>query len=122
MAADVEKGVDLAPRVPHNQHRVLAHIGAEEVAGFGYLAFMAKEQPAAGKDLLQLLLVYILFDEYPPANQPALSIHQTTNVCDHDAPPGDVSRIPETSIPRTRLRQNMIWRLARGCWHGVAVI
>jgi hypothetical protein len=52
MAADVEKGVDLSLAVSHHQHGVFTHVGTEEVAGVGYLALMAQEQPAAGEDLL----------------------------------------------------------------------
>jgi hypothetical protein len=50
MMADIEKGPDLTIAVPHHQHRVLTHVGAEEVAGTGDLTFVAEEQPTAGKD------------------------------------------------------------------------
>jgi hypothetical protein len=47
MAATVEKGADLPVFGARHQHRVLAHVGAEEVTGLLQLAGVAQEQPAA---------------------------------------------------------------------------
>ena len=86
MPTHVEKGVHLATRVAGDQHWVLAHVGGEEVARVWNLAFMAKEEPASGEYLLQFLLVDLLVREYPPNNQPSVSIHQASNIDDHLSP------------------------------------
>ena len=80
MPADIEKGVHLAAGVAHDQHRVLAHVGGEEIAGPRDLAVVAQEQPAARENLPQLLLVNLRLDEDPPADQPAFGIDQLFNV------------------------------------------
>ena len=68
MSTDIEEGSDLAGGVADHQHRVLAHVCGEEIAGVGYLALMAQKQPTAGEDALQLFLVDIVFDEDTPAD------------------------------------------------------
>src|SRR5262245_43399605 len=85
MAADVEKGMDLPSAVPHDQHGVFSHVGAEEIARVSNLALMAEEQPAAREDLLQLLLVDLLVDEDTPTNEALLDIHQLFDVGRHGA-------------------------------------
>src|SRR6266568_302628 len=87
MAADVEEGVDGALAVAYHQDRVLAHRRAEEVPRLGDLAFMAQKQPAAGKDLHQLLLIDRRLDEDAPADQPLLGVHQLLGVHCHHPPP-----------------------------------
>ena len=83
MAADIQKGVYLALAVAHHQDGVLAHIGGEEVARLWYLALVAKEQPAASENPLQLLLVDLRLDEDAAADQPTIGVDQTGNVCRH---------------------------------------
>ena len=68
VAADIEKRMHGAGTVAHDKHRVLAHIGREEIAGLGDLALMAQKEPAARKDALQLLLVDLPLDENAPAD------------------------------------------------------
>src|SRR5262249_7258675 len=87
VAADVEEGVDAALTVAYHQDRVLAHIRAEEVTRLGDLALMAQKQPAAGKDLRQLLLVDLWLDKDASTDQAALCIHQTPCVRNHATPP-----------------------------------
>ena len=76
MSADVEEGVDLAGAVAHHQHRVLAHVGGEEVAGVGDLCLVAEEEPAAGENLLQFLMVDGILAEYAGADQAPVNIDQ----------------------------------------------
>ena len=78
VAADIEKGVHLAASVAHHQHRVLAHVGGQEIARARDLAVVAQKQPASGEDLAQLLLVNLRFDKDAPADQPALGIDETS--------------------------------------------
>ena len=59
----VEEDVDLALAVAGENHGFLAHGGDEIVAGVGYLAFVADEEPASGEDLLLFLLVEGVVDE-----------------------------------------------------------
>src|SRR5262249_42424480 len=99
MPADVEKGVDFALAVPHHQDRVFAHIRAEEVPRLGELAFMAQKQPAAGKDLRQLLLIDLWLDKDAPADQAALGIHQTPWVRHHATPPYAVLAVAQKWTP-----------------------
>src|SRR5262249_51281472 len=87
MAADIQKGVHLALRVTHHEDRVFAHIRAEEVTGLRDLALVAQEQPAAGKNLLQLLLVDLSLDEDAPADQAFVNTPQPSAVRPHDPPP-----------------------------------
>ena len=63
VTADIQKGVHLALRIAHHQHGIFTHIGGEKIAGRGNLALMAQKEPAAGKDLLQFLLVDRRLDE-----------------------------------------------------------
>src|SRR4030095_6445163 len=90
MPADVEKGVDVALAVPHHQDGVLAHRRAEEVPRLGDLTLMAQKQPAAGKDLCQLLLVDRWLNKDTSTDQAALDIHQTPWVRHHATPPDAV--------------------------------
>src|SRR5262249_36560519 len=85
MAAHIEKGMDLSLAVSSHENRVFAHGGAEEVARLGDLALMAQKQPAAGEDLLQLLLVDPPLDEDAPADQAPVGIDQTADVRYHEA-------------------------------------
>ena len=89
MAADIQKGVDLAVAVAHHQHRVLAHIGRVEIAGLGDLALVAQEQPAAGEDLLLLLLVDLRLDKDAAADEPVVAVDQPFEIADHRCPPSD---------------------------------
>ena len=81
VAADVQEGSDLAGPVADDQHRVLAHVGGEEIAGVGDLCLVAEEQPAAGKDLLQFLLVYLLIGEDAGVDYPVLRVDQSGHWC-----------------------------------------
>ena len=63
MTTDVQERTHLPPAVAHDQDRVFAHVGGEEIAGLRDLAFVAQEEPAAREDLPELLLVDLLLDE-----------------------------------------------------------
>ena len=99
MAADIEKGAHPAGTVAHHQHRVLAHIGRQEIARLRDLAFVAQEQPAAGEDLLQLLLVDLRLDKDAPADEPPFAINKTTKLCFHLALLRTPSVIRESGNP-----------------------
>ena len=91
VAADVQEGVYLALPVAGDQHRVLPHVGGEEVAWLGDLGLVAQEQPAAGEDLLQFFLVYVLSAEDAGAYETAIEVDQLVGVCENHAlllPPG----------------------------------
>src|SRR5262245_62073066 len=85
VAARVEQSVDRAPAIPHHQDGVFPHRSGEEVPRGGNLTVVVQEQPAAPKDLLQLLLVDRWLDEDPSADQAVLCVHQSCQVCAHDA-------------------------------------
>src|ERR1700732_4184436 len=87
MAADVQKSADLALRVPDDQNRVLAHVSGEEVARQRDLAFMAQEEPAAGEDPLQLLLVELRLDEDAATDQTLLGVDQPQHIGFHRLAP-----------------------------------
>ena len=91
VAADVQEGVDPALPVAGDEDGVLAHVGGEEVAGVGDLGLVAKEEPAAGKNLLQLLLVDGFLAENARADQALIQVNQVIDFCqDHVQllPPG----------------------------------
>jgi hypothetical protein len=60
VAALVHHRGDRAILLAHHQHRVFAHIGVEEIARLGDLAFMRQKQPGAGKHALQFLIQRII--------------------------------------------------------------
>ena len=80
VAAGVEEDVDLAFPVAAQDHRFLAHARDEEVAGVRDLALVADEQPGAGEQPLQLLLVDLLVDEDLAADLPRCQIDETAPV------------------------------------------
>ena len=81
VAADVQEGADLAGAVADHEHRVLAHVGGEKVAGVGDLRLVAEEEPAAGKDLLQLLLVDFLVAEDAGVDDTVVGVDQGGHRC-----------------------------------------
>src|SRR5205814_7260323 len=81
-----------------DQHRVLAHIGRQEIAGLGHLAVVAKKQPAAREDALQFLSINLRLDKDAPTDQTALIVDQTRDVFRH---PGLLTRPP---LWRLRIR------------------
>src|SRR6266567_7760000 len=83
MAADVEKGVDLARAVAHHQHRVLAHISREEVARLRDLALVAQKEPAACENPLLLFFVDPPLDKDAAADQTSIGIDKTTDIRSH---------------------------------------
>jgi hypothetical protein len=83
VAAHIQKGVDPAVAVAHDEHRVLTHIGRVEIAGFRDLAFVAQKQPAAGENLLLLLLVDFRLDKNPAADEPVFAVDQLTDIIRH---------------------------------------
>ena len=80
VAADVQERADLAGAVAHHQHRVFAHVGGEEVAGVGNLRLVAEQEPAAGENLLQLLLVDFLVAEYAGVDDAVVGVHQGSHL------------------------------------------
>ena len=84
MAADIEKGADLAGAVAHHQHWVLAHPGGEEITRTRDLAVMAQEEPAARENPRQLLVVNLRLDKDAAAEEAVLEIDQRAV---HDRPP-----------------------------------
>ena len=69
--------MNLALAVAAENHRLLAHAGNEIVAGLGNLRFVADKEPGAGEDLLLLLRVNVLVDEYLAADLPFVQIDDT---------------------------------------------
>ena len=83
VATHVQEGVYLAPAVTGHHHRVLTHIGGEEVTRLRYLALVSQEEPALGEDFLHLLLVNLFLDENPLVYQTYISVNQSPNVRGH---------------------------------------
>ncbi len=83
VAADIQKGMNLAAAVAHDQHWVFTHVGSEEVPRLRDLALMAKEEPTASENPLQLLLVDLGLDEDPAADQPVIGVDETGDVLRH---------------------------------------
>jgi hypothetical protein len=83
MPAHVQEGAHLAAAVAHHENRVLAHIGREKIAGLRDLAFMAQEEPAAGKDTFLLLFVDLRLDEDATGDQSPVGIDETSDVLRH---------------------------------------
>src|SRR6476661_2948735 len=63
MGTGVQEDIDLIIPASGYDHLLLAHTGANEVAGTGNLALMPNEQPHAAEDLLQFLLVNVWVTE-----------------------------------------------------------
>jgi len=61
--AGVEEALHAAVFLADDQHIVFTHIGRDVVAGLGNLGFVGDEQPAAGEDALQLLIVDVAIPE-----------------------------------------------------------
>ena len=59
--------------------------------GWGYLALVAEEQPAAGEDVLHLPPIDVWLDEYGTADQAPIRIHQALRGCCQGAPPARLS-------------------------------
>ena len=96
MPARVEEGVDLLVAAgPHQNDLLFPHAGDHEIAGVGDLALVAEEQPAAGKDLLQLPLIDLRVDVDLTTDQPLLEVKEgaqglvpkVTKYGDHGCPP-----------------------------------
>src|ERR1700722_19087480 len=87
MAADIEERAHFARGVAHHQHRVLAHIGRQEISWSRELAVVTQIKPAAREDLLQFLLVNLRLDENPPADVPAGGIDEFTDIGSHRMSP-----------------------------------
>ena len=83
VTADVEEGVDGAAAVAHDQDGVFAHVGGEVVAGIGDLGLVAEEEPAAGENALQFLLVDVGFDEDATADKAAFRVDQSLHFGNH---------------------------------------
>ena len=64
--------------VPAEYYRLLAHAGHEIVAGLGDLRNVSHEEPGPGKQVLLLLGVYLLVDEYFPAHRASGHVHHAS--------------------------------------------
>src|SRR5262249_14648722 len=84
MAADVQERTDLPLGAAHPQDRILAHVGAEEVPRAWDLTFVAEEEPAAGEDPLQLLLVDLPLREDAATDAPVLDVDQARDIGVHE--------------------------------------
>ena len=76
MGADIQEGSHLALAVSCHQHWVFSHVGGEKISWVGYLAFVAKKEPAASEDSLQLLLVDARIYKNAAAQQASVGVHQ----------------------------------------------
>src|SRR6185503_12735238 len=80
MPAHVQEAGDLAIGLPGHDDRILAHVRAEEIVRLRDLRLVAKEKPAAGKDLLQLALVDFRIRIDAPVDPAAPYVYQLTEV------------------------------------------
>jgi hypothetical protein len=85
--AHVEEGADPAVSVATEEHRVLSHVGADEVPGPGDLALVTEVEPAAGEHPLLLQLIELRIREDPPVHEPPVEIHEGFAVDASDSGP-----------------------------------
>ncbi|MCY1438955.1 hypothetical protein D9M71_551730 [compost metagenome] len=78
--AGVDQHLDRGILLANHQHLVLTHGGGDVVAGLGNLRFVGDEQPAAGEDLLQFLLVDVAIPEDLPGHAPGFHVAQFVEV------------------------------------------
>jgi hypothetical protein len=78
--AGVEEGADPAVLVHSDDHRILTHVGGEEVARPLELVGVSQEQPARGEDPSQLLPVDRRLGEDRPVQQAAFGVDQPADV------------------------------------------
>ena len=83
MPADIKESAHPAVTVAHHQNRIFAHIGRQEITGLRDLAFVAQEQPTAGEDPLQLLLVDLRLDKDASADEAFIVIDQPVHLSGH---------------------------------------
>ena len=81
MTTHVQERAHLALGVAHHQDRVFPHVRTEEVARLWDLTLVAEEEPAAGKDPFQLLLVDLTLDEDPLADESAIGVDEMSELC-----------------------------------------
>ena len=79
MAAGVQKHMQARFAVAHQNHRVFAHLGDEEIARVSHLAFMADIEPGAGKYLFLFFLVNILVYEEFATDLAVAPVHQVAS-------------------------------------------
>lgn len=89
VATQVEKGAEPTVRVPAEDHRVLPHVGADEIAGVGDLTLMTEIEPAPGEDALLLELVNPVVGEHPPVHESVFEVNEPL-----DAPDSAMHRWP----------------------------
>src|SRR5262249_22047732 len=77
VTAGVEEDMDLTCPVAAQDHRLLAHRGHEEVAGFGNRALMTDKEPSASDPPFQFLAVDLVIDKDLAADLPRREIDQT---------------------------------------------
>src|SRR5712692_7692523 len=76
MTAGVEEDTRLLRAIAAEDHRLFAHARHEIVARVRDLAFVANEQPSAGENAFELLLVDLVVDEDLAADLAGLHVHQ----------------------------------------------
>src|SRR5581483_4366844 len=92
VTAGIQEHVNLALAVAHQDHGLLAHPRDEEIARIGDLAFVPDEQPGAGENQLQLLLVNIAADENFSADSAVLEVYvAVTSAAHHEPSPSTTS-------------------------------
>src|SRR5690242_15681908 len=83
MAADIQEGAHDAGGIAHDEYRVLAHPGREEIAGPWNLALVTKKKPATCEDVSHFRLVDVRVVEYSPADQAVSDINGVAYVGAH---------------------------------------
>ena len=83
MATNIEERAHLAARIAHHENRVLAHVSREEVAGLRDLTLVTQEEPTAGEDPLQFLLVDLRLDKDAAADETLIVIDHPAHFCGH---------------------------------------
>ena len=101
--ADVQERSDFAVSLAGDKNRVFTHVGGEEVAGVGYLGLMAEEEPAAGENLLLLLLIDIWVDEYAPIDQTSFGVDEGAAVQRH------IENLPYVKVTLRQLNGIIQW-------------
>ena len=72
--AHVQVGAQAAPAVAAEDHRLLAHVGVEEIVGVGNQRLVADHEPGPPEYLLLLLGIDVRVNEYPSVQLSGLEI------------------------------------------------
>jgi hypothetical protein len=74
VAAYIQMRAQAAIQIAAENHRLFAHVARDKITGPGYLAFVAKVEPAARENALALQLVNLAIGEDAPVKETTFGI------------------------------------------------